>query len=393
MDTAKTTDLGDALSIIASVPPDADRDTLLAAINQTVDNIIADKAGLGGEPPPPEQLKAAHTLIGFLQACCELGDEEFRNFIKGCARELEVEFIATAGGGTEPEKPTHDNFEDAFADYFSEFILSRLEPFHLKAEEAPLPYMLNPAFSEVFGKAIRDHVLPDIMAHRRVRGFADSIVQSNIFKSTFFTEFSKPKQENVVRLLWTNAMQDFAAVIQLADTPVNEDDKKTKKKKRGYFGKKKDPTLSNMTVIQRGAKAEAFWKIMADGSKEHNYDAPQAEDMDLFEVLMDYKLADIEKNKSAVRQLLIQQNTSSSNDGVCEDATRDHLCRIVDSMEPHCGELIILWAYHAYRDIFPPEILHSFIAVQGATDEQRKQKIPVFLRGIEEDIRRNGPRG
>ena len=43
MDTAETNDLGDVLSTIASVPRDADRDTLVAAINQTVDSVMADK--------------------------------------------------------------------------------------------------------------------------------------------------------------------------------------------------------------------------------------------------------------------------------------------------------------------------------------------------------------
>ena len=109
--------------------------------------------------------------------------------------------------------------------------------------------------------------------------------------------------------------------------------------------------------------------------------------MDLFEVLMEYNLADIEKNKTAVRQLLIQKNNSLGNDSGREYTTRDTLCRIVDCMAPHCGELIILWAYHAYNDVFPPEFLHSFIAVQGTTDEQRKRKIPIFWRCIEEDIR------
>ena len=297
-----------------------------------------------------------------------------------------AEAAAAGGGAEEVEKPTHDNFEDAFTDYFCEFILSRLEPFHLEESEAPFPYVLNPAFSEALEKAIRDQVLPDILSHRRVRGLADSVSQENLHKRFFFAEFSKDEEDNVVRLLWTNAMRDFAAVIYSADQAAEVSDKKAKKKKRGFF-KKKDATPPQKSVSNRGAKAEAFWKTLSDGAKEHGYDAPKPEDMDLFEALMDYKLADIDENKTAIRQLLIQEKAPVDDDHGREGATRDHLYKLVDRMVPHCGELITLWAYHAYRDIFRADILRSFIAGQGTSDDQRKRKIPMFWRWCEDDIR------
>jgi hypothetical protein len=388
VDVAETIDIGDILSTIASVPPDADKDALLAAIDQTVDSVIAGMDSLEGEAPPADLLKAAQVTIGFLQACGELGDDDFRAHIKTRAGELQEEFVAAAAGGgaEEVEKPTHDNFEDAFTDYFCEFILSRLEPFHLEESEAPFPYVLNPAFSEALEKAIRDQVLPDILSHRRVRGLADSVSQENLHKRFFFAEFSKDEEDNVVRLLWTNAMRDFAAVIYSADQAAEVSDKKAKKKKRGFF-KKKDATPPQKSVSNRGAKAEAFWKTLSDGAKEHGYDAPKPEDMDLFEALMDYKLADIDENKTAIRQLLIQEKAPVDDDHGREGATRDHLYKLVDRMVPHCGELITLWAYHAYRDIFRADILRSFIAGQGTSDDQRKRKIPMFWRWCEDDIR------
>ena len=123
-DAAETIKFGDILSTIASVPPDADKDTLVAAIDQTVDSVIAGMDSLDGEAPPLDLLKAAQVTIGFLQACGELGDDDLRSFIKTRAGALQEEFVAAAGGGAEEtEKPTHDNFEAAFADYFCEFIL------------------------------------------------------------------------------------------------------------------------------------------------------------------------------------------------------------------------------------------------------------------------------
>lgn len=387
MDGAETIDLGDILSTIGSVPPDADRETLITAIDQTVDSVIAGMDSLDGEAPPPELLKAAQVTIGFLQACGELGDDDFRAHIKTRAGELQEEFVAAVGGGAaEAEKPTHDNFEDAFADYFCEFILSRLEPFYLEEDEAPFPYVLNPAFAEALEKAIRDQVLPDILSHRRVRGLADSVAQEYFYKRFFFEEFSKPEEENVVRLLWTNAMRDFAAVIESADQAAKGDGKKAKKKKGGFF-KKKDAEPPKKSVSNRAAKAEAFWKTLADGAKQNEYDAPKAEDMDLFEALMDYKIADIDENKTAIRQLLFQEKSPVDDDTIREGATRDHLYKIVDRMVPHCGELITLWAYHAYRDIFTPDILRSFISGQGTSDDARRRHIPMFWRWCEDDIR------
>jgi hypothetical protein len=388
VDAAETIDLGDILSTIGSVPPDADRDTLITAIDQTVDSVIAGMDSLDGEPPPPELLKAAQVTIGFLQACGELGDDDFRRHIKTRAGELQEEFVAAAGGGgDEVDEPTHDNFEDAFADYFCEFILSRLEPFYLESDEAPFPYVLNPAFSGALETAIRDQVLPDILSHRRVRGLADSVPQENLHKRFFFTEFSKQEDENVVRLLWTNAMRDFGAVIQSADEAAKGGgDKKAKKKKGGFF-KKKDAEPPQKSVSNRGAKAEAFWKTLAAGAKENEYAAPEAEDMSLLEALMDYKIADIDENKTAIRRLLIQEKSPVDDDIGREGATRDHLYKIVDRMVPHCGELITLWAYHAYRDIFTPDILRSFIAGQGTSDKARRRHIPMFWRWCEDDIR------
>jgi hypothetical protein len=384
-DAAETIKFGDILSTIASVPPDADKDTLVAAIDQTVDSVIAGMDSLDGEAPPLDLLKAAQVTIGFLQACGELGDDDLRSFIKTRAGALQEEFVAAAGGGAEEtEKPTHDNFEAAFADYFCEFILSRLEPFYLEEGEAPFPYVLNPAFSEALEKAVRDQVLPDILSHRRVRDLADSVSQENLHKRFFFTEFSKDEEENVVRLLWTNAIRDFAAVIESADQAATSNDKKAKKKKGGFF-KKKDAAPPPKSVSNRGAKAEAFWKTLADGAEEHGYDAPKAEDMDLFAALMDYKIADIDENKTAIRQLLMQEKAPVDDDFGREGAARDHLYKIVERMVPHCGELITLWAYHAYRDIFRQDILRSFIAGQGTTDAQRMRKIPMFWRWLEDE--------
>ena len=86
-------------------------------------------------------------------------------------------------------------------------------------------------------------------------------------------------------------------------------------------------------------------------------------------------------------QLLFQEKSPVDDDTIREGATRDHLYKIVDRMVPHCGELITLWAYHAYRDIFTPDILRSFISGQGTSDDARRRHIPMFWRWQEDDIR------
>ncbi len=390
VDAAESINLEDILATIGSVPPDADKDTLIAAIDKTVDSVIAGIIELEDETPPPDLLKAAQVTIQFLQACGEMEDDEFRAHIKARAGELHEEFADAVGGAKpEQEEPTHDNFGDAFSDYFCEFICSRLEPFYLEtpeAGEAPFPYVLNPAFAGPLEKAIRDQVLSDILNHRRVRNLADSVSQDKLFRRTFYEEFSKPENENVVRLLWTNAMQDFGAVIRSADEAATKSGKKAKKKKGGLF-KKTDAEPPKKSVSDRGAKADAFWKILQDGAKKDGYDAPKAEDMDLFEALMDYKTGEIDKNKTAIGQLLVQEKAAGDDEAAREGATRDYLYKIVDRMWPHCGELITLWAYHNHNDMFTPDILRSFISGQGTTDEARQRKIPMFWRWTEDDIR------
>ena len=111
VDAAETIELGNILSTIASVPPDADKDTLVAAIDQTVDSVIAGMGSLEGEAPPPDLLKAAQVTIGFLQACGELGDVAFRAHIK--TRHIKTRRFCCAEFLFNDEDDDDDKEEDA----------------------------------------------------------------------------------------------------------------------------------------------------------------------------------------------------------------------------------------------------------------------------------------
>jgi hypothetical protein len=101
---------------------------------------------------------------------------------------------------------------------------------------------------------------------------------------------------------------------------------------------------------------------------------------------MDYTLDDIEENKKALFQFLMQENLAGEDIKVREGATRDWLYRIVDRLPPHCGEILALWAYHQHGELFSQQMLRSFVAGQGTTEEKRERTIPMFWRWMKDVI-------
>ena len=101
---------------------------------------------------------------------------------------------------------------------------------------------------------------------------------------------------------------------------------------------------------------------------------------------MEYRIAVIDENKRALRQFLVQENLAVEDIKAREGATRDWLYRIVERLPPYCGELLALWAYHEHGELFSQQMLHSFLAGQGTTEEKRKRAVPLFLRWMKDVI-------
>jgi hypothetical protein len=387
--------LQNILLSIASIGADADRETLVATIDQSIEAIIV--AILAEEKPTapsPDLAKSVEVAMQFLEACAATDDEEFRNHIAARAQELLAVLTTGKRPAAEPEpvdpkyEVHHDVFEEAYADYFCDYILGRLQEFHIELDEAQPAYLLRPAFAENFIKAVREFVLPGMISNRRIRNMSDSVIQSNFHQAHFFSEFVKPTEENVVRLIWNSIMTDFHVELKKSE-PGPEADDKPAEKKGGLLGslkkkkKEKPAAKTAKTVASSNDKADGFWAMLQAGAANGDYDAPKIEDFGIFAVLMDYYQEIIDENKDAVRQLLEQEmgvdDEEVDREGR-EGATRDWLYKMVPNLPPHLGELLVLWCFHKYKDMFNPSIAKSFLAGQGTTNKARRRAVPYFYR-------------
>ncbi len=391
----KEIDLQNVLVNIASIGPDADRDTLISTIDRSIEAIIvALLAEEDPKAPSADLAKTAATTMQFLEACAETDDKDFRDHIANRARELLAVLTSGKRPEAEPEpadlslEVRHDVFEEAFADYFCDYIYSRLQEFHVGQNDPSPAFILKPAFADRFVKAVREFVLPGMMANRRIRNMSDSVAQKKFHQAQFFGEFSKPVEENVVRLIWNSIMDDFASTLR--DSEPGKEGKKAKpeKKKGGLLGglkkkKEKTATKTAKTVAGSNEKADGFWAVLQEGVKAGEYDAPKVEDIAIFAVLMDYFQEIIDENKDAVRQLLEQEmgveDEEMDREGR-EGATRDWIYKMVPNLPPHLGELLVLWCFHTYKELFKPSIAKSFLAGQGTSDDARQRAVPYFFR-------------
>ena len=381
------TDLQDILTVISKVPKDADRRTLIATIDTAVDGVIGSLRSSSGAVTS-DQLKVAKVTIDFLEQCGKLGDPQFRTHIKSRATQLHHELTAAARGSGKKgdDGPTHTSFEPAFGDYFCAFLGERLQAFQIDSKVPPKAYVLNKGFEPVFLGAVRRHVLPEILKGRRIRAMADSVSVGDLTRQLFFAEFSKDSTENPTRMIWDGLMEDFRAALAPPPEPAK---KKTEKAGglAGMFGKKAPAAPPKKTTTgDRFALADKFFKELQKGAKDKGFDTPRVDDFRFFRALMDYKLSEIEENKRALMQFLMQENLAIEDIKVREGATRDWLYRLVDRLPPHCGEILALWAYHQHGELFTQQMLRSFVAGQGTTEDKRLRAIPFFWRWMKDVI-------
>ena len=145
------TDLQNILVTIASIGPDADRDSLISTIDQSIEAIIvALLAQEGPKSPAPDLTKTAATTMELLEACAETDDEEFRDHIANRARELLA--VVTSGKGLEvepePADPSLEVLHDVFDVLYGDFNLD----WRGKEPAGEKPYFTIPMVSRAKGK-------------------------------------------------------------------------------------------------------------------------------------------------------------------------------------------------------------------------------------------------
>lgn len=418
---------GSANSVLASLAqlsPDSDKASVIAAIDEAVDDLVAQLSSNSGVVADTEFLEQTQQTILFLEACTGFPDPEFTDHARKRMVELQGLLLGASDASPNEKKASPDtgghevndsapaaaaagsepplNFEEVFADSLCKFIADRLALFHtsqppvelLDRHDGLLPYPLSLEFSTVLEDTIRAHFIAPILASRNMKILAGGVGQEDLNEAYFMEIFNLPKRENVVRTLWSSqwgvvkvALQNQQSVqAQAAKGPAGGRGKAKQGLLGRMFGKKEkaprgpvQPAAGSDTAV-----GLAIWEAITEG-KGKEYDPPLPEEIGLFDALFDYKPGAINKRKVAVEQLLRQE---VGEQDAREGSSRLYMSRMVMELPPHCGELIALWAYYEHHDIFSPEVLKAYLASQATSEGARRAALPLFLRWVPDPIGR-----
>ena len=283
------------------------------------------------------------------------------------------------------------SFEQAFTDHLCRFIYERLEPFHIApAAGPPQPYILSARFGGWFEEGLRKCVVPNFLANRRIKLMATNLNVDELGWAGFKELFEKPPKENIVRRLWEDRWSDFHNALSDKRKAAAAAAAKKAEEKKGLLGKfsrkSKAPPAGPLATVNAEAEASAkeFWKIVKSGAEEGNYDPPKSNELGVFQVLFEFDPEKIREQQMALKQLL-RQETSAGEDGR-EGASRQFMVRAMDALPAYCGEMIALWAFYELKSDFTPNIAKSFLASQGTSAKERRNRLPLFLRWVQDFV-------
>jgi len=415
------------LANLAQLSPDSDKASVIAAIDEAVDDLIGQVQSSANATADPEFLEQTKQTIIFLEACTGFPDPEFTEHSRKRMLELQGVLVgsetpsaepdqaplpdapeAAAGDTTpapapEPSPETLLSFEEVFTDSLCKFITDRLALFHvpqppdelLDNHDGLIPYPLSLEFSTDLENVIRTHFIQPILQSRNMKILAGGVGQNDLNEAYFMNIFNLPKRENVVRTLWGSQWDIVKAAIHSQETAQ----KQAAQTQSGGRGKKKESLIGRMFSkkakapkgpVQPAAGSDtaiglAIWAELTQTSGKE-YDPPKPEEIGLFDALFDYKPGTINKRKVAVEQLLRQEVGDQEGR---EGSSRLYMARMVMELPPHCGELIALSAYYEHQEIFSPEVLKAYLASQATSESGRRTALPLFLRWVPDPIGRS----
>jgi hypothetical protein len=400
----------DILKLIAGASLDGGKDALINTVNQAVDAVIKSVEECEpGQPLSQEIIDSADVALKFLSACAGLGDNDFSTFAKGRALQLQTAFeqVSAASGETSTQEanqgnveepgevahvvaaepdPEFETFQEAYLYFLAKFIRVKLTCFILPDLESPRPYILNEHFVDIFVDKAVEYLSPAMLANRRLQTVAQSFSRNDFNETKFYGEFLKPERENATHLLWRSGLIDLRDGLSI---PEGASSGTVKSKDQGgglmgkFMSKGKQPAgaVDKPDPLQeKRRRAHEFWSALESDAETYGYDGPVKSDFTLFEVVFEFEEDIIAKQQKAMGQLLAQE-VEELGEGRT-GATRDFLGRVMDLLPPHCGEIVGLWAYRRYPELFLPEIVKSFLAGQATTSEMRKKMLPLFTRWV-----------
>lgn len=415
------------LANLAQLSPDSDKASVIAAIDEAVDDLMSQLSANADAVADPDFLEQTKQTIVFLEACTGFPDPEFTEHARRRMVELQGQLLsahdldpAPVDTSNESAAATEDvddtpaaapdvvpeaellNFEEVFTDNLCKFICDRLALFHisqppahlLDRHDGKLPYPLSLEFATVLEDVIRNHFAAPILQSRNMKILAGGVGQKDMNEAYFMNVFNLPKRENVVRTLWGSQWDIVKAAIHSQQSVQAERGQsraagkgKGKQSLLGRMFSKKDKAPRGPVAPPAGSDTAIgleIWSALTN-DKGREFDPPTPEEIGLFDALFDYKPGTINKRKVAVEQLLRQE--VSDQEGR-EGSSRLYMSRMVMELPPHCGELITLWAYYEHNEIFSPEVLKAYLASQATSEQARKAALPLFLRWVDDPIGR-----
>lgn len=419
------------IDALAGLSPDADKATLIAAVDRSVDEIVKELAQSDGRVKP-ELMNATRVTLQFLEVCKDLNDPEFSSRTKERANELlhafgRIQGADAAHAEAEAAKPrrkkkrpmkkgakrrkrsskTSETNPDESTDFMNALVAALRKYLRRRAmlwyvpvhKITPTPFVLSTKFADNLETAIDQYFRPKFAINRRILVMSDDLKADGFDERAFFAVFDGPKKGNAVRTVWDEGLKEVVRHLSgtaEADKKVQAKSKTAEKPKKGIanlFGflgggeEKKDIELKVEVDTTARDAAFAFWNTIA--GPDVDYDPPKIEDMAFLHGLFEYHPDDIDSAQQGVVQFLKQEFGSNE---AREGAARDNLNELLRSSAECAGELTALWAYLMNPKEFSYPVFKSFTSSQGTTPEQRRDALPIFLRWVPDFTEQTPPR-
>jgi len=422
------------IDALAGLSPDADKATLMAAVDNSVSQIVKELGQSKGSVKP-ELINATRVTLQFLEVCKDLNDPDFSSRTKERANELLQAFGRVQGAdaahaeaaaakprkkkkrpvkkgakgkrpaGAKAKKPEGNpdetsDFMNALVAAFRKYARRRAMLWYVPVHKiVPTPYVLSTKFADNLEAAIEAYFRPKFALNRRILVMNDDLKAQGYEEKAFFAVFDGPKKGNPIRTVWDDGLKEIVRHLSgtaESDKKVQTKSKVKEKPKKGIgnlFGllgvDKEEKVIERDVEVDTTARdnALAFWNTIAGPDVE--YDPPTIEDMAFLHGLFEYHPEDIDSAQQGVVQFLKQEFGSSE---AREGAARDNLNELLRSSAECAGELTALWAYLMHPKEFGYSVFKSFTSSQGTTPEQRRDALPLFLRWIPDFTEQTPPR-
>ncbi|MCW9033897.1 MAG: hypothetical protein OQJ97_06720 [Rhodospirillales bacterium] len=389
-------------------------DEVQTIISLAVDNIIHDVIYPDNAPENHEHVQEKILyMLQFLENSIRTKDPEFRKFavvklnklqsaLKAPKQKLTqstVRQVTPSAPSSEPNpepktaaqaQADEDVMVPVFIDTLAGFIEERLEAFTIKQSETSkrIPFLYCPEFKEKFIMVIRDFIAPAFLKSRRTKTLVDTIPVNSKASEILHDQFLLIEKHNVVRHQWVDFWASLRTALNNQDEEEEEDDPvlalQAAEKNKSLFGglknltgkKAPEPVQKKKTPVEE--MAVDIWEILVTPTQKRNYILPSLEDIEIFQALFQYPVEKITANTHGVMQMLEQEHAKNFKPG----SSRDHMCRLLRTLPPYCGELIVVWAFFKAPDYFNDEILKSFLVSQGTTESIRRSTIPYLYKWV-----------